>query len=287
MNYEIENSNENLKNKEFFLSFNTVFSKNERIFLNFLIEKFFETNSSISEIDTNFFEAEFKIESKSIYSFLEKLSKKSITYSYFNGSEVISGTFNMISSFFIKSNSVTIFLPQELSDTSTLLPLNLKELYTFKDKNSFIFYSHFFKYFFSKKDFEVEFEELKKILKLENKYERFFDFEKNVIKHLLEDFHNYFALNCEKIKTGQNINNKVIGFKFFFKDEKNLRLKSLIFLLKNDITNLDEVNKLIGNAIEKLGYEATSKKCFWAKKNWRSSGTSFEEFLKKLISAIE
>lgn len=287
MDCKVENLNENILDNRFFFTFNNTFNKNERGLLNFLFHEFLNKSSSVIKMERDFFENTIKIETKSIYSFLEKLSKKSVSYEMEVDSERISGTFNIISSFFIKNNSIFVFLPQELdTDLGFSIP-NLIDIYSFKDKNSFIFYSHFFNEFSTRSNFEVDFDELKKILGLENKYERFFDFEKNVIRHLLDDFSTTFSLKCEKLKKGNSINNRVIGFKFTFDNgNENLKLKSLLFLLKNDITDLKEVEKTLKSSIEKFGYDLISKKCFSAKQNWKNMGLSFDEYLKKLCSEI-
>lgn len=250
MIYEIENLNNKISSGTFAISFSNNLNKNERLFLNLLMQVYSKTDTLKIFLSEDIFKKQLKISPENIYSFLEKLTKKSITYNITLEGKKSIGIFNLISSFFISNDNITIFLPQELKESKknkTLFSLlNLKIIYNFKDKSTYLFYFYFFKNFILKKPFEVEFEELKKILKLENKYDRFFDFEKNIIKSLLQDLENFFSLKCEKVKVGNSINNKVIGFKFFFGDyiweeDDNLKLKSVLFIVKNDIVDAAEV----------------------------------------------
>lgn len=295
MIYEIENLNNKIIYGEFNLKFNNNLNKTERLFLNLLIQVYSKSDSLKIFLSEDIFKKQFKIQSENIYSFLEKLSKKNITYTISIEEKKVLGNFNLISSFFISNNNIVIFLPQELKESKknkTLFSLiNLKTIYNFKDKSTYIFYSHFFKNFILKKPFEVEFDELKKILKLEEKYERFFDFEKNIIKSILQDLENLYSLKCEKIKVGNNINNKVIGFKFSFgnyiwEEDENLKLKSVLFIIKNDIVDAAEVYSILKDGIHNYGYDTIYKICFKVKNNWKNSNMNFDDYLKFTLSNL-
>jgi hypothetical protein len=295
MIYEIENLNSKIEDGNFYLTFNNNLNKNERFFLNLLIQVYSKSDNLKIFLSEDIFKKQFKISAENIQAFLERLSKKSVTYNISIQEKRCIGTLNLISSFFISNDSITIFLPQELKESKknkTLFSLlNLKTIYNFKDKNTFIFYSYFFKNFILKKPFDIEFEELKKILKLEEKYDRFFDFEKNVIKNIIADLENLFSLKCEKIKIGHNINNKVIGFKFFFgeyiwEEDENLKLKSVLFIIKNDIVDAAEVYSTLKEGIHNYGYDTIYKTCFRVKQNWKSSNMNFDDYLKFTISNL-
>lgn len=295
MIYEIENLNDKLNNGNFFLKLNNNLSKNERLFLNLIIQVYSKNDNLKVFLNEEIFQKKFKLNLKESYAFLERLSKKSLTYSVEIEEKRTMGTFNLISSFFISNNNITIFLPQELKESKkskTLFSiLNLKYIYSFKDKHTNIFYSYFFKNFILKKPFEIEFETLKEILKLEDKYERFFDFEKNVIKNIMVDLGELFALKYEKVKIGKNINNKVIGFKFSFgnyvwEEDENLKLKSVLFIIKSDIVDAAEVYAILKEGIRNYNYETVYKACFKAKQNWKSSNMNFDDYLKFTISNL-
>lgn len=295
MIYEIENLNDKLSSGDFLIKFNNNLNKNERLFLNLLIQIYSKNDSLKIFFSDEIFQKKFKMSLKESYSFLERLSKKSITYSVEIEGKKSIGNFNLISSFFISNDSITIFLPQELKESKkskTLFSvLNLKYIYNFKDRYTNVFYSHFFKNFILKKPFEIEFEGLKEILKLENKYERFFDFEKNVIKGIIGDLGELFALKYEKVKLGKNINNRVVGFKFSFGDyvweeDENLKLKSVLFIIKSDIVDAAEVYSVLKDGIRNYNYETIYKACFRAKQNWKSSNMNFDDYLKFTISNL-
>lgn len=166
MIYEIENLNSKIEDGNFYLTFNNNLNKNERFFLNLLIQVYSKSDNLKIFLSEDIFKKQFKISAENIQAFLERLSKKSVTYNISIQEKRCIGTLNLISSFFISNDSITIFLPQELKESKknkTLFSLlNLKTIYNFKDKNTFIFYSYFFKNFILKKPFDIEFEELKK-----------------------------------------------------------------------------------------------------------------------------
>ena len=295
MIYEIENLNNKITHGQFNLRLNNNLNKNERLFLNLLIKVYSKSDNLKVFLSEDIFKKQFKINFENIYSFLEKLSKKSISYHISIEEKQVFGTFNLISSFFISNDNIVIFLPQELNEgkkNKTLFSLlNLKTLYNFKDKYTYIFYSHFFKNFILKKPFEIEFGCFKKILKLEEKYDRFFDFEKNIIKNIIHDLENLFSLKCEKIKLGNSVNNKVVGFKFYFGDyiweeDENLKLKSVLFIVKNDIIDASEVYSTLKEGILNYGYDTIYKVCFRAKQNWKNSNMNFDDYLKFTLANL-
>lgn len=296
MNYEIENLNTKIEKGDFFLKFNNNLNKNERLFLNLIIQVYSKSDNLKIYLNEDIFKKHFKISSSEIQNFLERLCNKTITYTINIAEKKCIGTLNLISSFFISNETVVIFLPQELKESKkskTLFSLiNLKTIYNFKDKSTFIFYSYFFKNFILKKPFKVEFDELKKVLKLESKYERFFDFEKNVINNIIDDLEPLFSLKFEKIKVGNNLNNKVIGFNFFFEDyiwmeDENLKLKSVLFIIKNDIIDAAEVYSILKEGIHDFGYDTIYKLCFKVKKEWKKNSLNFDDYLKFSLANLK
>lgn len=285
---EIENLNKELTNSKLRLHFNLYLNKKEREFLNLIMKYYDKIEENKIKIPINEVLKTIKIPQTELLNFLEKLSKKSFSYSVSINNRDIQGIFFYISSFFLSNNNITVYLPYELTERKkkkTLLSvLNFKCIYYFFNKYTYTFYSYFFSNFILKKSFEVEYEELKNILGINSSYERFFDFEKNVLHPIAEDLEEYYRLEYIKIKSGDNINNKIIGIKFSFKnnvwdEDETLKLKSILFMVKKDIVDAAEVYSTLKKCILDYGYEQTFKMCFKVKSNYKNTNLNFDECL--------
>jgi|GEM_PF-4486897 len=287
MYYQLDNFNKRISNANFNFNLNSPLNKSERLFLNYLLKKFLKSDDLKIQIESNELISLFKLKPKEINLFLERLSKKAISYSFNDSSDDIFGAFNLINSYLISTENVFIQLPKELRYSKYV-----KVLYSFSYKPTYRFYSYFIKNFILKKCFEVKLEEFKDILNSESKYDRFFDFEKNVLKPLLKDLENSYKIKCEKIKSGCNINNKIIGISFYFEDEmweadENLKLRSLLFLIKSDLEDISEVYSILKNGIQNHGYDVTYRTCFKIKQLYKKSQLSFDEVLKASFKKLD
>lgn len=120
MIYEIENLNSKIEDGNFYLTFNNNLNKNERFFLNLLIQVYSKSDNLKIFLSEDIFKKQFKISAENIQAFLERLSKKSVTYNISIQEKRCIGTLNLISSFFISNDSITIFLPQELKESKKI-----------------------------------------------------------------------------------------------------------------------------------------------------------------------
>ncbi|MGL6064766.1 MAG: hypothetical protein ACRC0S_06755 [Fusobacteriaceae bacterium] len=287
MFYELENFKKRMDNAEFSFNLTSNLNKCERNFLNFLLGKFLKTDNLKVEINNKEIISLFKFDIGEITEFLDRLSKKSISYYFNDVDDNLSGSFNLINAFLIKNNTLFIQLPKEVKYSKYI-----KVLYSFSNKASFKFYSYFIKNFVFKKNFTVKIEDFKDILNTDNKYERFFDFEKFVLKSLLKDLENSYKIGYNKIKSGSNLNNKVIEVNFFFHDEiseadEELKLKSILFMIKTDISDVGEVYSILKNGIQNHGYEVAYKTCFKIKHLYKKSYLSFNEVLKASFKKLD
>lgn len=285
---EIENLNKELANSNLKLEFNLYLNKKEREFLNLIMKYYAKIEENKIKIPISEVLKNIKIPQNELFNFLEKLSKKSFSYFISINNRDINGIFFYISSFFLSNSNLTVYLPYELTERKkkkTLLSvLNFKCIYYFLNKYTYPFYSYFFSNFILKKSFEIEYEELKSILGINSSYERFFDFEKNVLHPIAKDLEEYYRLEYSKIKSGDNINNKIIGIKFSFKnnvwdEDETLKLKSILFMVKKDIVDPAEVYSTLKKCILDYGYEQTFKMCFKVKSNYKNTNLNFDECL--------
>ncbi|MGL6065838.1 MAG: hypothetical protein ACRC0R_02085 [Cetobacterium sp.] len=287
MFYELENFKKRVSNAEFSFNLTSNLNKCERNFLNFLLGKFLKTDDLKITTTLEELNSFLKLELEEISSFLERLSKKSISYYFADIDDNISGAFNLINSFLIKDKTFFICLPKEVQYSKYI-----KVLYSFSNKASYKFYSCFINNFISKKSFIVKIEDFKDILNTDNKYERFFDFEKFVLKPLVKDLENSYEIGYKKMKCGSNLNNKVVEVEFFFRDEvseadEDMKLKSILFMIKGDIVDIGEVYSTLKNAIQNHGYEVAYKTCFKIKLLYKKSHLSFDEVLKASFKKLD
>ena len=112
---------------------------------------------------------------------------------------------------------------------------------------------------------EVSEEYLKEYLELSNTYDRFYDFEKNVLKKSIMQIEKYTPLKIkyEKIKNKSYLNSKIVGIKFHIVDNVRSNLsKQTNELLKGYEDLFVKYNKIWDytlNALSKKGYEYVKK----------------------------
>ncbi|MGL5378006.1 MAG: hypothetical protein ACRCZR_07535 [Cetobacterium sp.] len=287
MFYHMDNFNKRITNADFKLNLNSNLNKSERLFLSFLLKNFLKTDNLKIKILTNELNLLLKLNSEELNNFLDKISKKSISYTFNDSNDYFSGAFNLINAFLINNSETFIQLPKEFKYSK-----HVKILYSFYNKPTYKFYCYFISNFILKKSFEVKIESFKDILGSDNKYERFFDFEKNLIKPLIKDLEYSYKIKYEKIKSGSNQNNKIIGIKFLFENEifktnDDMKLKSILFMIKSDINDIAEVYSILKNGIQNHGYDKTFQTCFKIKKIYKKSLLSFDEVLKASFKKLD
>ncbi|MGL4654174.1 hypothetical protein [Cetobacterium sp.] len=287
MYYQLENFNKRINNANFNFTLNSTLNKSERLFLNYLLKKFLKLDDLKVQISTEELMSFLKLNLQETNLFLDRLSKKSILYSFNDSSDDVLGAFNLINSYLICNKDSFIHLPKELRYSKFI-----KILYSFSNKPTYKFYNFFIKNFILKKRFEVKLEEFKDILSSDNKYERFFDFEKNVLKPLIKDLEPSYKIKYEKIKSGCNLNNKVIAISFYFEDEtweadEDLKLRSILFMIKSDLEDVGEVYSILKNGIQNHGYDVTYKTCFKIKQLYKKSALTFDEVLKASFKKLD
>lgn len=280
MFYDIENFKKRIGNSTFYLDIYSSLNKNERYFLNYLLKKYIEMEDLKIEISKDEFFENFKMDSGELNSFLEKLSRKNIGYFFIDSMDDIRGSFNFINSYMITQKSFIVNIPKDIKYSKYI-----KIIYSFSNRITYKFYGHFIKNFILKKNFQVKIEEFKDILKIDNRYERFFDFEKNILKPLIKDLEIPYKIEFDKVKVGTNLNNKVIAIDFKFRDpvwedDDDMKLKSILFMIKGDIEDISEVYTILKNGIKDHGYETTYRTCFKVKQRYKSINMSFDEVLK-------
>lgn len=234
---------------------------------------------------------------------LKGLMNKGIDINYFEGEKRIFKTFNYISSYTYDGDNFTIYIPLNILNCfkkNTLEhTISLRTFFYLRKKAVINFFNLLIKNIEQSKSIEVSLEELRDIFEVsEDSYDRFFDFEKNILKPLVEKVNGYsnFVIEYEKIKKGENKNNKVIGIKFKIHNieiEKNRgETNYLTQIIKNMITDYQEIWESVNLAIQHYGFESTKRNILFLKENGleisdsdiknylKNDGRNIEEILK-------
>jgi len=218
--------------------------------------------------------------------FLDKLTQKKIKYRCKNKfHEEIQGTFPIISSYQIYSEDILIILSTEFLKSFQLNNffkyLSIGEIILFKEKHSLIIFLLMLKNY-EEEELELSIEELKSILKIEDqKYPRYYDFEKNVILKFILDIneHSHMTLSYEKIKKSESKNSKVIGVKFKYKpaieEISSEFINNLMEQGKNYIQDFVKFQNICLEYIESHGKKMVLENFNYSLKNFESDFLSY------------
>ena len=297
MNKDIENIYVDLKVRT---------SKVENKIFQIILDKIRENIENLDNIYNLGLNIELKEISESFQNIeiaLKGLMGKGIDINYLKGERRIFNTFNYVTSYTYNGEIFNIFIPLNILNCfkkNTLeYKISLRTFFYLRKKAVINFFNLLIKDIEQNRDIEVSLEELRDIYEISiESYDRFFDFEKNILKPLVEKVNNYsnFVIEYEKIKKGENKNNKVIGIRFKIHNieiEKNKgETNYLIQIIKNMITDYQEIWESINSSIQHYGFESTRRNILFLKENGleisdddikiylKNDGRNIEEILK-------
>lgn len=297
MNKDIENIYVDLKVRT---------SKVENKIFQIILDKIRENIENLDNIYNLGLNIELKEISESFQNIeiaLKGLMGKGIDINYLKGERRIFNTFNYVTSYTYNGETFNIFIPLNILNCfkkNTLeYKISLRTFFYLRKKAVINFFYLLIKDIEQNRDIEVSLEELRDIFEISKEsYDRFFDFEKNILKPLVEKVNNYsnFVIEYEKIKKGENKNNKVIGIRFKIHNieiEKNKgETNYLIQIIKNMITDYQEIWESINSSIQHYGFESTRRNILFLKENGleisdddikiylKNDGRNIEEILK-------
>ena len=291
------------ENKKIKISFSKTLNKKEKHFLKFLFTEYkllekFEKTPILQDIELDEILDVLKFSKfEQLKKFLDNLQAKKLEFSIFsNDKTVLYGRFPILVSYGIVYSKIEFQFAREIQSArkdNTLFSLLRFDFLVFMgDEATYNFYT----YLISDKNYNndtiITLERLKEMFDTGDKYERFFDFEKQVLKKVVETI-NLFSdikVTYEKIKVGEHINNKVekIRFKIInnsktFK-EKNRELvqniNSVMDLIKNDVKDFHTTYELIKKYILKRNYDYVYTNVLFTKKQFKNN---VEKQLKKVL----
>ena len=235
-----------LENKKIKFLFSKPLNKKEKQFLKFLfieyklLEKFEETvilqEVELSEVLDVLKFSRFE----QLKKFLDNLQVKKLEFSIFSNDKVVlHGRFPILVSYNIVYSKIEFQFAREIQAArrnNTLFSLLRLDFMIFMGDEAIY---NFYTYLISDKNYNndtvITLERLKEIFHIEDKYERFFDFEKQILKKAVETINIFSDIKViyEKIKIGEHINNRVEKILFKIVDNNKILKENNIELVQN------------------------------------------------------
>lgn len=275
------------------LEFSKKITKNEKIFLKLLFFRIISDSLFLKKAEIRFEEIFSTLEFDSIdnlTTFFKALSEK---YILFSTDFKFSGSFGIISSFILYSDYCQIFFTEEFKSCFSLKKnffslLDIEKFIFMNDPFSFNFYNNIIKNLKGKNEVTVPVSLVKMYLNTDNKYERFFDFEKHILKKAISDINTFtdFSVEYEKIKESKKATNKIISINFFINKSRQSykpydnKIYKMLELIKEKISNPEEIYHLFVLYVTKRGYKYVYDNINYVK---NSFSEDFEKNLKKSL----
>ena len=286
-----------LKKHNFSVLTNKALNKKEKKFLKILY-------LSCGILDKNNSEISYKIEEilnilnydsiTRLEKFLNNIISKRVFYRVEEDNKLLqNGSFGIINSYSVYKGRIYFLLSEEI-----LLSFIEKTLFSYLKIDKFIFMEENFSYnlylyliplFYNQKEVVIDLDKLKNILNAETSYERFYDFEKYIMKKATEDIVTFskYNLSYYKMKTGKNVNNKVTAIKFILNNEKpgnyfdvKHAANELLNVVKTKVVNINEMYELILLYIIKRSYDYVLTNIKYTLANYTDN---IEKHLKKAL----
>ena len=275
------------------LEFSKKITKNEKIFLKLLFFRIISDSLFLKKAEIRFEEILSTLEFDSIdnlTTFFKTLSEK---YILFSTDAQFSGSFGIISSFILHSDYCQIFFTEEFKSCFSLKKnffslLDIEKFIFMNDSFSFNFYNNIIKNLKNKNEVTLPVSLVKMYLNTDNKYERFFDFEKHILKKAISDINTFtdFSVEYEKIKESKKATNKIISINFFINKSRQSykpydnKIYKMLELIKEKISNPEEIYHLFVLYVTKRGYKYVYDNINYVK---NSFSEDFEKNLKKSL----
>ena len=275
------------------LEFSKKITKNEKIFLKLLFFRIISDSLFLKKAEIRFEEIFSTLEFDSIdnlTTFFKTLSEK---YILFSTDAQFSGSFGIISSFILHSDYCQIFFTEEFKSCFSLKKnffslLDIEKFIFMNDSFSFNFYNNIIKNLKNKNEVTLPVSLVKMYLNTDNKYERFFDFEKHILKKAISDINTFtdFSVEYEKIKESKKATNKIISINFFINKSRQSykpydnKIYKMLELIKEKISNPEEIYHLFVLYVTKRGYKYVYDNIDYVK---NSFSEDFEKNLKKSL----
>lgn len=282
----------NLKNT-INLKFSKKITKNEKNFFKLLFFRIASDSSFLEKAEIRFEELLSILEFPSINNFTPFFNALIEKHIFFSTDMQFSGSFGIISSFVLYSDYCHIFFTEEFKNCFSLKKnffslLEIEKFIFMNDSFSFSFYNSIIKNFKDKNEVTLPVSLVKTYLNANDKYERFFDFEKYILKKAILDINTFtdFSIEYEKIKEHKKATNKITSISFYINKSKQSykpfdnKIYKMLELIKEKISNPEEIYHLFVLYVSKRGYKYVYDNINYAK---NSFSEDFEKNLKKAL----
>ena len=280
----------NLKNT-INLKFSKKITKNEKNFFKLLFFRIASDSSFLEKAEIRFEELLSILEFPSINDFTPFFNALMEKHIFFSTDMQFSGSFGIISSFTLYSDYCHIFFTEEFKNCFSLKKnffslLEIEKFIFMNDSFSFSFYNNIIKNFKDKNEVTLPVSLVKTYLNANDKYERFFDFEKYILKKAMLDINTFtdFSIEYEKIKEHKKATNKITSISFSINKSKQSykpfdnKIYKMLELIKEKISNPEEIYHLFVLYVSKRGY-----KYVYDNINYAKNSEDFEKNLKKAL----
>ena len=280
----------NLKNT-INLKFSKKITKNEKNFFKLLFFRIASDSSFLEKAEIRFEELLSILEFPSINDFTPFFNALMEKHIFFSTDMQFSGSFGIISSFTLYSDYCHIFFTEEFKNCFSLKKnffslLKIEKFIFMNDSFSFSFYNNIIKNFKDKNEITLPVSLVKTYLNANDKYERFFDFEKYILKKAILDINTFtdFSIEYEKIKEHKKATNKITSISFYINKSKQSykpfdnKIYKMLEPIKEKISNPEEIYHLFVLYVSKRGYKYVYDNINYAK-NYKD----FEKNLKKAL----
>ena len=280
----------NLKNT-INLKFSKKITKNEKNFFKLLFFRIASDSSFLEKAEIRFEELLSILEFPSINDFNPFFNALMEKHIFFSTDMQFSGSFGIISSFTLYSDYCHIFFTEEFKNCFSLKKnffslLEIEKFIFMNDSFSFSFYNNIIKNFKDKNEITLPVSIVKTYLNANDKYERFFDFEKYILKKAILDINTFtdFSIEYEKIKEHKKTTNKITSISFYINKSKQSykpfdnKIYKMLEPIKEKISNPEEIYHLFVLYVSKRGY-----KYVYDNINYAKNSKDFEKNLKKAL----
>lgn len=280
----------NLKNT-INLKFSKKITKNEKNFFKLLFFRIASDSSFLEKAEIRFEELLSILDFPSINDFTPFFNALIEKHIFFSTDMQFSGSFGIISSFVLYSDYCHIFFTEEFKNCFSLKKnffslLEIEKFIFMNDSFSFSFYNNIIKNFKDKNEITLPVSLVKTYLNANDKYERFFDFEKYILKKAILDINTFtdFSIEYEKIKEHKKATNKITSISFSINKSKQSykpfdnKIYKMLELIKEKISNPEEIYHLFVLYVSKRGY-----KYVYDNINYAKNSEDFEKNLKKAL----
>ena len=252
-------SQSDLENVSLDISYEKKLNNNEHSLLLFFLDKF-EKDQNTAYLELSIPEIKSIMKTENTDDILDTLNKfvhKYLQYSFVSNNEtLVGGFFPIISSVQFNSDLIFFYFNTELinsfSKKSVFNKFHLPTLMKFRISQSIKLYQELVKYINNFSSFEMSLDKIKELFNLSDSYDRFYDFEKNILQLSIKEINEYssYHVEYEKIKTNDGKTSKVISLKFRFFSKNMDKVKSdaeKLFAIVKDSVSDDNliINSLI------------------------------------------